>query len=108
MSDKTIKTERAAAMKPVLRVVRYMLHYYKYPFMLVVACILIGAVATVIGATFPQKLVDEYILPMLAEGSSDFSGLKTDLIQLACVMEWALSPHFPTTGLWLMSARARC
>ena len=86
MSDKTIKTERAAAMKPVLRVVRYMLHYYKYPFMLVVACILIGAVATVIGATFPQKLVDEYILPMLAEGSSDFSGLKTDLIQLACVM----------------------
>ena len=63
-----------------------MLHYYKYPFLLVIACILITAVATVVGATFPQKLVDDYILPMLSTGSDDFSSLKTDLIQLACIM----------------------
>ena len=63
------------SMKVISRVIRYMLHYYKYPFVLVVVCILINAVTTVIGATFPQTLVDDYITPMLANGSKDFSGL---------------------------------
>ena len=68
------------------RVIRYMLHYYKFLFALVILCIVISAVATVVGATFPQTLVDDYIEPMLANGSRDFSGLARDLIQLACVM----------------------
>ena len=52
------QTDRTAtATKLISRVIRYMLHYYKYPFLLVVACIMITAVATVIGATFPQTLV---------------------------------------------------
>ena len=44
-------------------------------FILVICCILVTAVATVVGATFPQTLVDDYIIPMLASGSQDFSGL---------------------------------
>ena len=63
-----------------------MLHYYKYPFLLVILCILITAVATVIGATFPQTLVDDYITPVLRNGTDDFSGLASDLIRLACIM----------------------
>ena len=74
------------ASKLINRVIRYMLHYYKFPFLLVIVCILITAVATVVGATFPQTLVDDYITPMLSSGSSDFSGLASDLIRLACVM----------------------
>ncbi len=42
------------ASKLINRVIRYMLHYYKFPFLLVIVCILITAVATVVGATFPQ------------------------------------------------------
>lgn len=81
------QTDRTAtATKLISRVIRYMLHYYKYPFLLVVACIMITAVATVIGATFPQTLVDDYITPMLANGTDDFSGLASDLVRLACVM----------------------
>ena len=68
------------------RAVGYMLRYYKIPFLLVVACIVVSAVCTVVGATFPQTLVDDYIAPMLANGSRDFSGLLQDIIQLACVM----------------------
>ena len=68
------------------RVIRYMLHYYKYPFALVILCILVNAVATVIGASFPQTLVDDYIVPMIESGSRDFSGLARDLRQLVCVM----------------------
>ena len=86
MSDKHARTGVSAVAAPIKRVVRYMLHYYKYPFIIVVACILINAVATVIGASFPQKLVDNYIMPMLSQGSDDFGSLRSDLIQLACVM----------------------
>ena len=63
-----------------------MLHYYKYVVLLVVLCILITAVCTVVGATFPQTLVDDYITPMLKTGSRDFTGLAADLRQLACIM----------------------
>ena len=76
----------STATKLISRVIRYMLHYYKIPFLLVIVCILITAIATVIGATFPQTLVDDYITPMLQNGTDDFSGLARDLIQLACVM----------------------
>ena len=68
------------------RVLGYMLHYYKYLFVLVIGCILVSAVCTVVGATFPQTLIDEYIEPMLSSGSQDFSGLARDIKQLACIM----------------------
>ena len=76
----------ATATKLISRVIGYMLHYYKYLFALVIVCILITAIATVVGATFPQTLVDDYITPMMKNGSRDFSGLASDLIRLACIM----------------------
>ena len=90
MNEKQIEKKSGGrvntATKLITRVIRYMLHYYKYPFLLVILCILITAVATVIGATFPQTLVDDYITPMLRNGTDDFSGLASDLIRLACIM----------------------
>ena len=86
MSNKQSRPEKTSATKLISRVIRYMLQYYKIPFLLVIVCILITAIATVVGATFPQTLVDDYITPMLANGSDDFSGLAADLLQLACVM----------------------
>lgn len=90
MNEKQIEKKSGervnTAAKLINRVIRYMLHYYKYPFLLVIFCILITAVATVIGATFPQTLVDDYITPMLQNGTDDFSGLASDLIRLACIM----------------------
>ena len=86
MNEKKSESRGNTAMKLIRRVIRYMLHYYKYLFLLVIVCILINAVTTVVGATFPQTLVDDYIIPMLASGSRDFSGLATDLVRLACIM----------------------
>ena len=68
------------------RVLRYMFRYYKLPFALVVCCILLSAAATVVAATFPQTLVDDYVVPMLSGGSTDFSGLAAALVRLACLM----------------------
>lgn len=86
MNKKQSRPEVGIATKLIKRVIRYMLHYYKIPFLFVIVCILITAIATVVGATFPQTLVDDYITPMLANGSRDFSGLAADLVRLACVM----------------------
>ena len=86
MNEKKSESRGNTAIKLISRVIRYMLHYYKYLFLLVIVCILISAVTTVVGATFPQTLVDDYIIPMLASGSRDFSGLAADLVRLACIM----------------------
>ena len=77
---------RPAPGRVLRRVLRYMLRYYKFQFLLVILCILVSAGATVAGATFPQTLVDDYILPMLSSGSRDFSGLARDLVRLACLL----------------------
>ena len=68
------------------RVLRYMLHNYKFHFLAVVLCILISAIANVSGATFPQTLVDDYIVPMINTGSTDFSGLWSAVCQLICLL----------------------
>ena len=86
MKDRKHKARVTTAASLIKRVIQYMLHYYKIQFILVVICILITAIATVVGATFPQKLVDEYIVPMMANGSTDFSELASDLVRLACIM----------------------
>ena len=52
--------QKSGAMGVLRRVFSYMLHRYGAPFVLVVLCILISAVATVVAATFPQTLVDDY------------------------------------------------
>ena len=68
------------------RVLDYMLKYYKWPFMLVILCILIAAIATVLGATFPQSLIDDYIVPMINSGSNDYSALASAIIRLICIL----------------------
>ena len=90
-----MKQQKQARPGAVLnRVLRYMLHYYTVPFLLVLLCILVSAVATVVAATFPQTLVDGYITPMLETGSRDFSGLKEDMVVLGCEMALGIVAAF--------------
>ena len=77
---------RGDSMAVLKRVVRYMLHSYRLAFGLVILCILISAIATVAGATFPQTLVDDYIVPMMNAGSTDFSGLGQALLRLVVLL----------------------
>ena len=86
INEQKSQDRSARATKLISRVIRYMLHYYKIPFFIVIVCILLTAIATVVGATFPQTLVDDYITPMLQNGTDDFSGLASDLFRLACIM----------------------
>ena len=80
------KQPRRSAMPVLNRVLRYMLHSYWPLFLLVICCILASAVATVVAATFPQTLVDDYITPMLNGQLDDFSGLWAQLRRLIAIM----------------------
>ena len=81
-----LQEQKASPTAVLKRVLGYMLHDYKFPFILVVACILISAIANVMGATFPQTLVDDYIVPMINSGSTDFGGLGRAILQLVAVL----------------------
>ena len=74
------------AMGVLNRILRYMLHYYGPLFALVIVCILLSAVATVLAATFPQTLVDDYIVPLIGSVNPDFSGLAGEITKLAIIM----------------------
>ena len=57
------------------RLLAYMVKNYKFSFLVVVVCIVIGAFATMQGMLFVQSLVDDYIVPLLNSENPDFTPL---------------------------------
>ena len=68
------------------RAVGFMLRHYAAAFAVVVLCIIIAALATAQSLLFTQDLIDVYIEPMIATGSTDFSGLASYLLRLGAVL----------------------
>ena len=60
--------------KTLLRLLSYLKHYWP-TLLLVLGCILATAIVSITGSTALGKLVDDFILPMVATGSTDFSAL---------------------------------
>ncbi|MBD5424398.1 MAG: ABC transporter ATP-binding protein [Allobaculum sp.] len=58
---------------------------YKGKFIFIILLILVSSFANVYGSTFQQTLIDNYITPMVQNGSKDFSPLLVALAQLAMV-----------------------
>ncbi len=58
---------------------------YRLRLLLVLLCILGNTIASVTASTFIKTLIDDYITPMIAEASPDFSGLLTQLVYMACI-----------------------
>ena len=61
--------------KIFMRILRYVMECYRIQVVAVVICIFVSVFANVQGTLFMQTLIDGYILPLLKEQSSDFSGL---------------------------------
>ncbi len=89
-----MKNRSSVSFSVLKRTISYMLSHYKIPFIIVILCILLSAVATVIGATFPETLVDDYIMPMLSGGEQNFDDLAKDLVRLACLMAVGILASF--------------
>ena len=70
--------------KTLLRLLSYLLKYW--PILLIVlCCILATAYASITGSTALGDLVDNFILPMVASGSTDFTPLTQFIVKIACV-----------------------
>jgi len=61
--------------KIFMRILHYVMECYRIQVVAVVICIFVSVFANVQGTLFMQTLIDGYILPLLKEQSSDFSGL---------------------------------
>lgn len=67
------------------RLLSYLFRYYAFPFVIVIVCILISALASVQGTLFVRTLLDQYVAPFIGTGSLDSASLLQALIQLALI-----------------------
>ena len=70
--------------KTLLRLLGYMKRYIPI-LLLVLVCIVVTAVAQTTGSESIGTLVDDYIKPMVATGSTDFGPMIGYLIKIACI-----------------------
>lgn len=68
------------------RVMKVVLENYKWPFLVVILCILATSICTLQGTLFMQTLIDDYILPMLGTENPDFGPLAVALLKLAGIL----------------------
>lgn len=69
--------------KLFMRLMRYVFRYYKWHYLVVVACIFVSVFASVRGMLFTQTLIDDYIAPMLLSDQPDFGPLLKAISQVA-------------------------
>ena len=79
--------------KTLFRLLSY-LKLYKGTLSLVVLCIVAGAYAMTQSSTALGKLVDQFILPMVAAGSTDFTPLLQFLTKLVCILLLGIVANF--------------
>ena len=79
--------------KTFFRLLSY-LGKYKLSLFAVILCILMHAFASITGSTALGDLVDQFILPMVAEGSADFAPLQNFIIRIACIFVMGMVASF--------------
>ncbi len=83
----------------LLRLLSY-LKKYTPTLVVVIVCIFLTAFAQSKSSTALGRLVDNYILPMVASGSEDFNAILSFLLQLVCIYALGLLGSFLQS--WLM------
>ena len=61
------------------------LSVYKTRVIVVIICILLSAIANVMSSLFIQRLIDDYISPLLLEANPVFDALFRAIVQMACI-----------------------
>ena len=79
--------------KTLLRLLSYMKHYIPN-LLAVMVCIVVSAFAQTRGSENIGNLVDDYILPMVASGSTDFGPLAEYLVGIALIFAAGLVASF--------------
>lgn len=79
MAKKTKKS------KTVLRLLKYVFTTYKLQFFIVLVAIIVSSIASVLGIQFIQRLIDNYIVPLIGNQNPDFSLLLQAILNMAVI-----------------------
>ncbi len=71
-------------MKTVGRLMGYLGHY-KVRIILVIVCIILSSIASVVPSLFLQRLIDDYITPLLLDANPVYTGLIKALVGVGCI-----------------------
>ena len=71
--------------KTVFRLLKYVFTTYKLQFFIVFVAIVLSAIAGVMGIQFIQRLIDNYIVPLIGQQNPDFSSLLQAIFGMAGV-----------------------
>ena len=71
--------------KTVFRLLKYVFTTYKLQFFIVFVAIVLSAIAGVMGIQFIQRLIDNYIVPLIGQQNPDFSSLLQAIVGMAGV-----------------------
>ena len=63
----------------------YLLKYYKFRFFFVIILVVISSLVGVASSLFIERLIDDYITPMLGEANPSFIPLLKALCIMACI-----------------------
>ena len=77
----------------LLRLISYMRHYVPH-LLAVMVCIIVSAIASTRGSENIGNLVDDYILPMVASGSTDYAPLVKYLTGIAIIFAAGMIANF--------------
>ncbi len=94
MSNRRMAMAMGGPRKPISKeTVKRLLGYVK-PYwarlILVFGCVILNAVATASAANFLGEVIDDHIMPMLAQANPDFGGLVSAIIRMAVIYALAI------------------
>ena len=75
MNKKKKKKSGSVDFKTVKRLLKYATGIYKFQFVVVIISIIVSSIANVMGIQFLQKLIDDYITPLMGKQNPDLSNL---------------------------------
>ncbi len=70
----------------LMRVLRYMMRYYKWHYLFVLFCIAVTVYTQLQSTLFTRTLIDQYIAPLLGSAVPDYGPLAARLMRLAAVL----------------------
>ena len=77
--------KRTKKSKTVLRLLKYVFTTYKLQFFIVLVAIIVSSIASVLGIQFIQRLIDNYIVPLIGNQNPDFTLLLQAILNMAVI-----------------------
>ena len=99
------KEEKLQSKVTMKRLFKEMFKYYPLHFVGMFVCIVTSVLANVQGTLFTRNLIDDYILPMLENGSTDFSPLLSAITRVAIFYGIGIAASFTQQIIMLYFAQ---